>query len=186
MKYKEKPTQGALAVATASLWQYPSTTARGATYYKGGAEVMWYRREAGRLTVYIGEATCYQPQEASSVTEWLEGCAAPVDLRRRYSYNGSAFRPRSIYEEAAPLRELHASLSEGRLDLPDGWQGWWKPRHVEPPGGFGHYSQRGDAGFALCGANPLMTSIHVGEDGTPVPRKVCPVCVSRHAALQDA
>lgn len=184
MKHNTNPTQGALIVKTTGLWQYPTTTAYGDTLYKGGVEALWYRKEKGKLTIYLGEATCHQGQKASSVTEWLEGCTAPVNLRRRYSFNGTTFRPRRVYEEATPLEALYTALSEGRTDLSDGYQGWWKPRAINPPSGFGHTPRTDDPTVALCGTGNLMVGVQAATDsGAPAPD--CPVCEAEKALQGD-
>ena len=185
MKHKTTPTKGALVVATSGLWQYSVATIGDQAIYKGGIEALWYRREKGKLTVHIGEITGYQSEDSTSITEWLKGCSTPISLNRRSSFNGTTFRPRAVYEDAEPLEALHAALIEGRTDLPDGYQGWWKPSAVTPPSGFGHTPRTDDPTVALCGTGSLMVGVKATTDsGVSAPD--CPVCETTAKALQDA
>lgn len=183
MQRKERLILDVMAVNSRPAWMHTDsghTTPAGTTIYQANMRVIWLSKPRGKLTAYLGTVRVYQLSPFTTAAEALTACVQPIDRIIESRYDGTTVKHRGcgLDKDEALLKQLY----EDRV-IPSDYVGFWVPSPIEPPGGFGHISTPHDPHLSLCeGWLPFASS----PDISATSGKTCPVCVSRHAALQDA
>lgn len=180
---KNKLILDVMAVNARPAWMHTDsghTTSAGTTIHQANVRVIWLSKPRKKLTAYLGTVRLYQLSPFTTAAEALTACVQPIDRIIESRYDGEVFWHRGcgLDETEALLKQLY----EDRV-IPSDYVGFWAPGPIEPRGGFGHISTPDDPHISLCDSwLPFASS----PDISATSGKTCPVCVSRHAALQNA